>query len=130
MDQSLILNFSTSITSIQRPVLIKKIKIAGLQERYNVRLPKSYKNNEQETVERQERQETVESEQFSTVDDELIVDKDLLIGMYILCRFWWSLNSTFYHIWNFYYFTENKKLRSANKKLEYELIELRRKYSR
>ncbi len=129
MNQSSTLNFSTSITSIQRPVLIKKIKIVGLQEKYNVRLPKSYKNNEQETVERQERQETVESEQFSTVDDELIVDKDLLIGMYILCRFWWSLN-TLYHIWNFYYFTENKKLRSANEKLEYELMELRRKYSR
>ena len=71
MDQSLTLNFSTSITSIQCPILIKKIKIAELQEKYNVQLPKSYKNNEQETVERQERQETVESEQFSTVDDEL-----------------------------------------------------------
>ena len=78
MDQSSTLNFSTSITSIQHPVLIKKIKIAGLQEKYNVWLLKSYKNNEQKTVERQESQKTVESEQFSTVDNELIVDKDLI----------------------------------------------------
>jgi chromosome segregation ATPase len=53
----------------------------------------------------------------------------LLIGTYILCSFWWSLN-TLYHIWIFYCFTENKDLRSLNEKLEYELVELRRKYSR